>query len=211
MFEIEYKGGNGIVITTKKSTVAIDPKLSVVGLKDVTTKDMIEVATEPRFATNHKDARILIEGPGEYEIGDCAIRGVSATRHLDTEMDEPIATMYRLEIGDVRLAILGNITPKLTEQQLEDLGVIDILVLPVGGGGYTLDATSAANVVRQIDPKVVVPTNYADDALQYEVPQDTIETFTKELGAPVEVVAKYKLKSSAAIAPVLTVVQITRS
>jgi L-ascorbate metabolism protein UlaG (beta-lactamase superfamily) len=119
--------------------------------------------------------------------------------------------MYRVEIGDVRLAVLGNIESKLTEDQLESLGVIDLLILPVGGGGYTLDATSAAAIVRQIGPKAVIPVHYADSALQYEVPQDTLEVFTKELAAPVETVSKYKVKSAASIPQVLTVIELTRS
>ena len=211
MFEIEYKGGNGVVITTKKTTVLIDPKLSVVGLKDVSMKDVVEIATEPRFVVASKDVQLAIEGPGDYEVGDFSIRGVSATRHIDTESDEKIATIYRIEVGDVRIALLGNIVPKLTDDQLEALGVVDMVVLPVGGGGLTLDATSAATLVRQIDPKVVIPTHYADSALKYEMPQDTLETFTKELGAPVETVSKYKVKAASMLPPVLTVVEVTRS
>lgn len=212
MFDIEYKGGNGIVISTKKASVVIDPKLSVVGLKDISTKDSVEIATEARFATKNPDAKILIEGPGEYELGEFSIKGVRATRHLDTESDEPISTMYRIEVGDVRIAVVGNIAPKLLEDQLEELGVIDILAIPVGGSGYTLDATSATAIVRQIDPKVVIPVHYADSTLKYEVPQDTLETFTKELAAPVEVVGvKYKVKASSSIPQVLTVCEISRS
>jgi L-ascorbate metabolism protein UlaG (beta-lactamase superfamily) len=211
MFDIEYKGGNGVVITTKKTTMVIDPKLSVVGLKDMSVKDAVELATESRFAANNKDARLLIEGPGEYEIGDFSIRGVRTTRHLDTSSDEPISTMYRVEVGDVRLAILGNIADKLDEDQLEALGIIDILILPVGGAGYTLDATAAASLTRHIDPKVVIPVHYADPALKYEVPQDMLETFVKELGAPVEATSKYKVKAASALPPVLTTVEVTRS
>ena len=211
MFDIEYKGGNGVVIATKKTTALIDPKLSLVGLKDLSIKDAVEIATEERFATNNKDAQLLIEGPGEYELGDFSIRGISAIRHLDTEDTEPISTIYRLEIGDVRIGILGNIAAKLEEVQLESLGVVDILIIPVGGGGYTLDATSAATLVRSIDPKVVVPTHYAGSGLKYEVPQDTLETFVKELGAPVETVAKYKVKAASALPLTLTIVEITRS
>ena len=212
MFDIEYKGGNGVVISTKKTTGVIDPKLSVVGLKDLKTKDMVEIATEARFALNDDEAKIAIEGPGDYEVGDFSIHGVRATRHLDTEADEPISTMYRIEIGDVRIAVIGNIAPKLHEDQQEELGIIDVLIIPVGGGGYTLDATSAATVVRQIDPKVVIPVHYADSGLKYEVPQDTLETFTKELAAPVEDAgSKYKVKSSSAIPPVLTVMTLDRS
>jgi len=211
MFDIEYKGGNGVVIATKKTTVVIDPKLSLVGLKDIATKDAVELATEPRFATNGKDARLLIEGPGEYEVGDFSIRGVRATRHLDTSSDEPISTMYRIEVGDTRIAILGNIADKLEDDQLEALGVVDILIIPVGGGGYTLDATAAAALTRHIDPKVIIPVHYADSTLKYEVPQDTLETFTKELGLSVESVSKYKVKSAASLPQVLTIVEVVRS
>jgi L-ascorbate metabolism protein UlaG (beta-lactamase superfamily) len=211
MFDIEYKGGNGIVIATKKLSAFIDPNLSVVGLKDMNTKDAVEVATEARFATNNKDAQILIEGPGEYEIGPFSIRGVSAVRHLDSGTDEALATMYRIEVGEARIAILGNIAPKLSEQQLEELGLIDILIIPVGGAGYTLDATSAASLVRQIDPKVVIPVSYADTTLKYEVPQDVLDTFVKEMGAPLETVPKFKFKSAVSFPASMTVYEVTRS
>lgn len=211
MFDVEYKGGNTVVFTTKKTTLVADPKTYIVGLKDTTIKEAIELATEDRFALQSKDAVLAIEGPGEYEIGDFSIRGISAVRHIDTEADERVATIYRIEVGDVRIALLGNITPKLSEDQLEAVGVVDMLVIPVGGGGYTLDASSAATIVRQIDPKVVIPVHYEDGAVKYEVPQDTLETFTSELGAPVETVLKYKVKAASSLPPVLTVVEVTRS
>jgi L-ascorbate metabolism protein UlaG (beta-lactamase superfamily) len=211
MFDIEYKGGNGVVITTKKTTVVIDPKLSVVGFKDLAVKDAVEIATEPRFAIDGKSAQLSIEGPGDYEIGDFSIKGVAATRHIDTESDEKIATVYRIEVGDVRIALLGNVAASLSDVQLEAIGVVDILIIPVGGGGYTLDATSAATLVRQIEPKAVIPVHYADSTLTYEVPQDTLETFSKELGAPIETTAKYKVKASSALPAALTIIEVTRS
>lgn len=211
MFDIEYKGGNTVIIATKKATLVVDPKLSVVGLKDFTVKGAIELATEERLALNSEAARLTIEGPGEYEAADFSIRGTAAKRHIDTEDNGLQSTIYRIEIGEVRIALLGNIADKLSEDQLEALGVVDVLILPVGGGGYTLDATAAAVLARSIDAKVVIPIHYADNALKYEVPQDELSTFVSELGAPVETVPKYKVKSAAAIAPVLTVIEITRS
>lgn len=210
MFDIEYKGGNGVVIATKKTLALIDPNLSVVGLKDLSGKDAVEIATEARLVAHGQDSQLVIEGPGDYELGDFSIRGTSATRHSHTETDEKIATIYRIEVGEVRIALIGNIAHKLSEEQLEVLGVVDIAIVPIGGG-YTLDATSAASIVRQIDPKVVIPTHYADDALQYEVPQDALETFIKELGAPVETVTKYKVKGESSLPATLTLVEITRS
>ena len=211
MFELEYKGGNGLVLSSKKASLVVDPKLSVVGQKDIKTKDEVELATESRFRVENSDARIIIDSPGEYEVGDFTIRGTAATRHIDTPDSEKLSTIYRLECGDIRLAVLGNIAPKLTDEQLEAIGMVDMLVLPVGGNGYTLDATSAAAIVRQIEPKVVVPVHYADVVLTYEVPQDSIDTFIKELGAPVEQVQRIKLKSVAGLPQVLTVFQVART
>ena len=211
MFEIEYKGANSIVISTKKGSIVTDPKLSVVGLKDITLKDDIELATEERFALNSENARLRIEGPGEFGVADFDIRGIAAQRHLDSDKDPLVSTIYRVEVGESRIAILGNIYENLSEAQLEELGLIDILVIPVGGNGYTLDATGAASLVGKIDPKVVIPVHYADDALKYEVPQDALEVFTKELGAPVEETTKFKVKSASAIPQILTVVALQRS
>ena len=211
MFDIEYKGGNTIIVASKKATLIVDPRLSLVGLKDIKTKDEVELATESRFRVENSDARIIIDSPGEYEVGDFTVRGVAATRHIDAPEDEKLSTIYRIECGDVRLAVLGNIAPKLGEEQLEAIGVVDILVLPVGGGGYTLDAMDATTIARLIEPKLVIPVHYADPGLAYEVSQEPVDTFTKELGAPVEQGAKLKVKSSASLPLALTVQVLTRS
>jgi L-ascorbate metabolism protein UlaG (beta-lactamase superfamily) len=211
MFDIEYKGGNTVTIATKNATLVTDPKLSVVGLKDLNVKEAIEVATEARFALTSDNARLHIEGPGEYGVANFDIKGIPAQRHLDTDKDPFISTIYRIELSDVRIALIGNIYEKLTDEQLEEIGVVDILILPVGGNGYTLDATGAVSLVHKIDPKVVIPVHYADKALTYEVPQDPLELFIKELGAPVEETAKYKVKASTSLPQVLTVVNVTRS
>lgn len=211
MFEIEYKGANSVIITTKKAKLIVDPKLSVVGLKDISTKDAVEMATESRFATNNEDAILVIDSPGEYGVAGFDIHGIPTQRHLDRPDEPKLSTMYRVEIGDARVGIIGNIYEKLSDEQLEELGLLDLLIIPVGGNGYTLDAVGAAGLVRKIDPKVVVPVHYNDSAVKYEVPQGDLDLFIKELGAPVEVVSKYKYKLAVGTVAALSVVQITRS
>lgn len=211
MFDVEYKGGNAVVITTKKSKLVVDPKLSGLGLKDVNTKDAVVIATEESLAAGRSDSSLVIDGPGEYEVGDFSIRGVAARRHIDTENDVNKATVYRVEIGDVRIAVLGNIDYRLNDDQLEEIGLVDIVIVPVGGGGYTLDATNAAALVRKIDCKVAIPVHYADKALHYEVPQEEVGVFVKEFGGEHEVTPKYKVKSAASVPTSTTVIEITRS
>jgi L-ascorbate metabolism protein UlaG (beta-lactamase superfamily) len=211
MFDIEYKGANTIVIATKKSKLITDPKLSLVGLKDMPTKDAIVLATEARFALNNEEALLNIEGPGEYELADFSIRGIATRRHLDSAEQGNHSTIYRVEVGDVRIAILGNIDAKLSEALLEEIGIVDLVILPVGGNGYTLDATSAAHLMRAIDAKVVIPVHYADAGLSYEVVQDDLEVFKKEFGGEVEQTPKLKVKSVSTLPTVQTIIELTRS
>jgi L-ascorbate metabolism protein UlaG (beta-lactamase superfamily) len=211
MFEIEYKGANCIIISTKKSKLVIDPKLSIVGLRDVSVKGAVELASEERFVVSDDEALLIIDGPGEYGIAEFDIVGIPARRHLDSESEGKIATIYRIEVGGTRLGIVGNIFGKMSDEQLEQLGVIDILVIPVGGNGYTLDATGAVGLVRMIDPKIVIPVHYADKSLSYEVPQDQLAVFVAELGAPVETVSKFKFKQLPVVPSPVSVVEITLS
>jgi L-ascorbate metabolism protein UlaG (beta-lactamase superfamily) len=211
MFEIQYKGANSIIISTKNSKLLVDPKLSIVGLKDLQTKDEVELATEERFAIYNPSSKLVIDGPGEYGVGDFDILGVPARRHIDTEDEGLKSTMYRVEVDESRIGIIGNIDDKLSDEQLEKLGVLDILVIPVGGNGYTLDATSAASLVRLIAPKVVIPVHYADNQTKYEVPQGELGLFIAELGAPVETMTKYKSKQANSLQAQLSVVELKRS
>lgn len=206
--DIEYKGANCVLINTKKTTIVIDPKLADVGLKNVLPKNAVVIATQPDLLASNPDA-IVVDGPGEYEIRDISIVGVAAARMIDH--DESLkATMYRLKVGDITFAILGHVATPLSEEQLEALGVIDVAIVPVGGNGYTFDAHQAVSVVRQIDPKVVIPTHFADKALKYEVPQMDLEPFVKELSAVThETMPKWKLKGP--VSEVLTLMGLERT
>lgn len=205
--EFEYKGGNCVVMSSKQATIVVDGKLSLLGLKDYTVKDEIEVATQPEFATG--ECRVSIDMPGEYEVSNVSVTGVPATRLLDYDESKK-ATIYRLAFADVTVAILGHIAMPLSDEQLEAINVVDVLIVPVGGNGYTLDARLAVEAVRKIDPKVVIPTHYADQQVKYEVPQDELELFIKELGAAHETTAKWKVKNGA-MPEMLTIMELTRS
>lgn len=199
MFDIGYKGANCITINTKKASLVLDPKLSLVGQKDASVKDKIEIVTEDRFKVDF-DQRVLFDYPGDYEVANFSIKGVSARRHIDGPEAKMISTMYRIEVEGVRIAVLGNIDASLSEEQLEEIGIVDILVIPVGGGGYTLGATEATQVARQVEARVTIPIHYADEGLNYEVPQDDLELFQKEMGVESETVeGKYKVKSASAL------------
>jgi len=203
MFEIEYKGANAVIITTKKLRVVFDPNLEIVGGKNVPVDNDVEVVTEDRFAVVDSTPRLLFSGPGEYEVGDISLLGIPARRHIDTADDVKKSTIYKITIGEAKGVVVGNIENKLTD---------DHAILPVGGNGYTLDAMEATSIIRQLDPKVVIPVHYNDATLHYEVPQNGVDEFVKNLGAPVvEAGSKWKLKKITDLPDNLTVVQISKS
>jgi len=205
--DIEYKGANCVVLNTKKVTITIDPKLSMVGLKDIALKDAIVAVTQSDFVIPSDG--VVMDRPGEYEVRNVTFIGVAAKRLIDHD-DSQQSTMYRMVFGDVTFAVIGHVATPLTEEQLEALGVVDIAIVPVGGGGYTLDAHQAVELVRQLNPKVVIPTHYADKDINYEVPQMELEPFIKELGAEHQTMPTWKIKNGI-LPEVLTVMELTRT
>lgn len=207
--DISFHGANSVQIASKKVMIITDAALSRVGLKDVIIKDAVYINTHTDFVPVGIEDGIVVDGPGEYEIKDISIVGIPATRMTDHDGSK-MATIYRIVIGDISIAIVGHIAVPLSDEQLELLGVIDIVIIPVGGSGYTLDSHQAVLTVRQIDPKVIIPTHYADNAVKYEVAQMELEPFIKELSVAHEITPKYKIKNGV-LPEVMTVMEITRS
>lgn len=193
MIEIEYFGGNSVKITTPSQTVVADPKRSIFGLDGLSVKGLIELNTENNFASSGNESFLQIDGPGEYEVANFSIRGFATNRQTDFK-DEMSVTNYAISVGGVNIVVLGNIANDFGDAKIEELGVADILLVPIGGGGYTIDAKTAGDLVTKFDAKVVIPLHYADDTLKYEVPQDAFELFANELGSPVVEMDKYKIK-----------------
>ena len=147
--ELQYFGANCVRISSKKANITIDDNLGELGLKSVTKADDITLITRP--VEGAPSGRLSIAIPGEYEVSDVSVQGIAARAHIDEE-GKTTATMYKLIIGDIRIAVVGHIHPDLTDAQLESLGTIDILVIPVGNSGYTLDSIGALKVIKEIEP-----------------------------------------------------------
>jgi L-ascorbate metabolism protein UlaG (beta-lactamase superfamily) len=180
--EIIYRGKNCVEISTKKTKVLVDPNPnSKASAPLVLTTDISEDID--RSELKQKDT-FVVDSPGEYEINNIVINGVAAKRHIDDDkLDRSV--MYRLTVDGVVVGVLGNIYGSLSELQIESIGIIDVLVIPVGGHGLTLDSVAAAKIIRDLEPKVVIPVHYDDGLTSYDIPQDTLEPLFKELGIDV--------------------------
>ena len=142
----------------------------------------------------------LVTGPGEYEIAGVLIIGISTFHDGEKGMRRGKNTVYLMEMDEVSVCHLGDLGHVLTADQAEELGDVDVLLLPVGGVS-TINATMAAEVVRQLEPKVVVPMHYKTEALRREL--DTAERFLRETGIE-QVVSQPKLSFSKSSLPAST-------
>lgn len=192
--DIQFYGANCIQINTNKSSLVIDDNIADLGGKLVAKAGDIVISTK---SVNNKTTNpmIYISNPGEYEVSNFSIRGISSRAHTD-EAGQHTNTVYRIECGDTRIAVVGHIHPDIDDKVLELIGVVDVLIVPVGGGGFTLDPIGAHKVITSISPKIIIPTHYSDSSLNYEVSQISLEEALKTLGDVSERTTKLKLKST---------------
>jgi len=121
----------------------------------------------------------LVKGPGEYEISGVLILGVSTYHDSVKGQSRGKNTIYLMEIDGVNVLHLGDLGHALNDEQAEEIGNVDILLLPVGGVNTT-NAAMAAEVIRKLEPKVVVPMHYKTEKGSPDL--EPVENFLKEMG-----------------------------
>ena len=191
--DVEFFGANCVRLTTKKASIVIDDTLALHGGKGITKDADISVHTQDILKAATSKA-LLVNTPGEFEVSGVSITGVQARAHTD-EPDKMSATIYKFVAEDIHILVVGHIYPDLTDAQLELIGKVDIMIVPVGGNGFTLDPLGALKVIRKVEPAVVVPTQYAIRGMNYEVPALDLEEALKNLTMqPKETLEKLKSK-----------------
>lgn len=193
--DIQFYGANCLVFSMKGVRVVVDDNLADLGAKSVTKPGDIVLFTGAHGQPG-VEAKLIVDGPGEYEVSDISIYGMPARAHIDEE-GKKTATMYKILTRELTIFIPGHIYPELNDDQLERIGMVDVMFVPVGGSGYTLDSVGALKVIKKVEPKVVVPTHYASKGLNYPVPQQELENALKEMSMePKETTNKLKLRSA---------------
>jgi L-ascorbate metabolism protein UlaG (beta-lactamase superfamily) len=191
--DIQFYGANCVVLTASGVRVVVDDNLAELGGKSVTKAGDLALFTGATSGMK-VEPKLLIAGPGEFEVADFSVQGIPVRAHTD-EADKRTGTMYKLTSKDVNVLILGHIYPDLSDSELEVIGMVDVLIAPVGGNGYTLDPIGALGVIKKIEPKLVIPTHFADKAFNYPVPQQSLEDALKGLGMePKQTTAKLRVK-----------------
>lgn len=183
---INWYGQSCFKIITNTLTIVTDPFAKNIGLRPPAFAADIVCVSHQHEDHNNISAiggePFIVDGPGEYEIKGISILGVESFHDQKQGQERGLNTIYLIESEEIRLCHLGDFgQEKLSDEQLEALGGVDILFVPVGGK-TTIDASTAAALVNQLEPKLVVPMHYKLPDLKVEL--DSADKFLKELGAP---------------------------
>ena len=191
--ELSWYGRTCIRLRGRDAVVVHDAYQSIVGptgrgiSADISTYSHPDDAPLPRtkgkpsrdgrtMLPTSLDESFVLDGPGEYEVKEVLITGVRTYRDDAKGRDRGHNVAFVTELDGVHTIHLGDVGHLLTEEKLGDIGAIDVACIPIGG---SLSATRAAELIAQLDPRIVVPMPVCEDEAACE---EALAKFVHEMG-----------------------------
>jgi len=186
MAEFKWLGHNCVRIRAREATVLTDPVARVTGYAmPKQTADIVTISHEHPGHTNLgavKPDYNVVRGPGEYEIHDVTITGIRTYHDEQKGKTRGYNTVYLIELEGMVVCHLGDLGHTLSDEQAEAMSNADVLLIPVGGG-TTLTPAQAAELTGQLEPRVVIPIQYATSLGDNDLAP--LDAYCKELGVEV--------------------------
>ena len=181
--DVTWLGHGCFRLRGRGAAVVTDPYPPTIGLKlSRMDADLITVSHEHddhTYTQVVRDGAYEVHGPGEYEVAGVSVIGLPTYHDAEKGAKEGRNTVYLIEMDDVRICHLGDLGHKLDDAEAEAVASPDVLLVPVGGR-TTMNGEQAAEVVRQLEPRFVVPMHYSIPGLKLQL--DPVDRFLKEMG-----------------------------
>ena len=182
---IVWHGQACFTLQSSDQKVIIDPFHKEIGLQVPSLEGQLVLVTHDHADHNNISAvsgdPFVVDGAGEYERHGIRVIGIDSYHDDKQGTERGLNTIYKVYIDSLSVAHLGDLgQTELSNEQVERLGEVDVLLIPVGGV-YTIDGKDAIGIVHQIQPRVVIPMHYKTNSLK--VPLNTNEDFLAEMGA----------------------------
>jgi len=182
---ITWYGQSCFKIQSGETVLVTDPFDKAIGLTP--PRGQVNIVTISHHHYDHDNLEALsaanpfvIDGPGEYEIKGVNVLGIFCFHDNKEGKERGTNTAYIIEMEGIKICHLGDFgQEKLTNEQVELIDGVDILMIPVGGT-YTINGEEAVDIINQIEPKIVIPMHYKIPGLNIKL--DGVEGFLKEMG-----------------------------
>ncbi len=184
--EIKYLSHSSFLIKTKDAKLVMDPfDPKFTGLKFPKQEADIVTISHDHKDHNHRElidgAPLFITWPGQFEKKGIRIWGFSSFHDKVGGKERGENVMYKIESEGISILHCGDLGTGLTDDQLDEIGDVDILLVPVGGK-YTITADEAISLIKKVEPSVVIPMHYGRPDLIVEG-LEPLEVFLKKMGA----------------------------
>jgi L-ascorbate metabolism protein UlaG (beta-lactamase superfamily) len=207
--EITYLGHSCFKIRGKQSSVITDPyspDMSYsLGKPSANIVTVSHDHSDHNYTAGVSGSFRVVNRPGEYEIAGVLIIGLATFHDKEKGAEKGKNTVFAMEMEEISFCHLGDLGHTLSDAQIEEIGKVDVLMVPVGGV-HTINAQAAAALVRQMEPKIVLPMHYKTSLFTGEL--EPLENFLREIGAH-DLVPQLKLNINKNNLPLtMTVVQL---
>jgi len=197
--EITWYGQACFKIEDKESSIVIDPFDPKLGLKlPKNLEAKVLLVTHGHYDHNYTQGvsgnPYIINCPGEYEISGATITGIPAFHDKKQGEERGKVTIYTIEFEGITICHLGDLGHDLSDEDIDKLGTVDILMIPVGSV-YTINGEEAAKIVGEIEPKIVIPMHYKIPGLKE--PLESLDKFTQKTDGHTQECDKLKIKAQA--------------
>lgn len=181
---IKWLGHACFKLTSEKGTVIVtDPFDESVGYPMPNVKADIVTSSHSHFDHNYfkavKGNFDIVDTVGEHNIKGINIKGVNTFHDDEHGAKRGKNIVFVFDIDGIRVCHMGDLGHVLTEKQVEEIGPVDVLLIPVGGY-YTIDAKQAVEVMNQLKPKITIPMHYKTEFINF--PIDTADNFLDMTG-----------------------------
>ena len=200
--DITYLGHSSFKLKGKSASLVTDPfDPSMVGLKFSRVEaDIVTVSHDHKDHNNVgavDGVKKVISGPGEYEIAGVSIVGIRTFHDGKKGEERGKNTIYVIEMDGLRIAHLGDLGEKLKEKTIEEMGAIDILLVPTGGV-YTIGTSQAVELMRAIEAPITIPMHYFAEGMDKKTFGELakVDAFISEASIPVEKANKLSVKKA---------------
>jgi len=181
--EITWLGYSCFRLKGKQNTVITDPVSPDFGYSlGKVTADIVTISHEHpghSYIQGIGGEPKVLTGPGEYEINGVLTLGLQTFHDGERGAQRGKNTIFVFEIDDLVICHLGDLGHTLDAEQIEKIDSADVLLVPVGGVS-TIDAIQAAEIVRRVEPKIVIPMHYKTLVLKRDLAP--VDRFLKEMG-----------------------------
>ncbi|MFA6588331.1 MAG: MBL fold metallo-hydrolase [Patescibacteria group bacterium] len=183
---ITWLGHSSFKIQTQNAVILTDPYDSSIGLRMPKVNADLVLITHDHADHNNMEiltgTPFIVNSPGEYEVRGVFAHGVQAFHDEKNGAERGAITIYRIEADDMKLGFLGDLgQKKLNDEQFENMNGLDIIFIPVGGN-YTIDGKAAAELITELEPRIVIPMHYKIPGLSAKVSITGVEPFMKQMG-----------------------------